>query len=229
VLDAESHPLSRRRVLVDGGRGLLALALVGAATTACGPSKPPEPDPLEAQLQAARRDSELAAAAAKNAPRAAVPALNEIAAERGRHASALVEELSRAAGKPTPTETTASTSSTPAPSDKPGPPPGVREVAEALKKSAESATELVPTLSGYRAGLMGSIAAACTASFTVGLPAAAPAKPAPDSTAPDSTAPDSTASHLPGGSASRLPGPGPINPPDPPPASTVDPSERKPR
>ena len=45
----------------------------------------------------------------------------------------------------------------------------VRDVAEALKKSAESATKLVPTLAGYRAGLMGSIAAACTAAHTVGL------------------------------------------------------------
>ncbi|MCW1960355.1 MAG: hypothetical protein KIH64_017760, partial [Mycobacterium sp.] len=51
-------PLSRRRVLVDGSRGLLALALVGATATACGPSTPPEPDPLEAQLEAARQDSE---------------------------------------------------------------------------------------------------------------------------------------------------------------------------
>ncbi len=214
--------LSRRRVLVDGGRGLLALALVGTAATACGPSKPPEPDPLEAELQAARRDSELASTAAKNAPRAAVPALNEIAAERARHATALVEELARAAGKPTPTETTATTPPTPSPSDKPGPPPGVRDVAEALKKSAESAAKLVPTLSGYRAGLMGSIAAACTASFTVGLPATPPATPTTES----------PVNHLPEGSGSHLPGPGPgpsINPPGPPPASTVGPSERQPR
>lgn len=228
MLDPESGPsrtmaglpLSRRRALVDGGRGLLALALVGSAATACGPSKPPEPDPLEAELQAARRDSELASTAAKNAPRAAVPFLNEIAAERARHATALVEELARAAGKPTPTETTATTPSTPAPSEKPGPPPGVGDVAEALKKSAESAAKLVPTLSGYRAGLMGSIAAACTASFTVGLPAATPATPTTDG----------PVSHLPEGSVSHLPGPGPSNnPPGPPPASSVSPSERKPR
>ncbi len=213
-------PLSRRRVLVGGGRGLLALALVGTAATACGPAKPPEPDPLEAELQAARRDSELATAAAKAAPRAAVPALSEIAALRARHATALVEELARAAGKPTPTETAQTTPSTPAPSDKPGPPPSVRDVADALKKSAESAAKLVPTLSGYRAGLMGSIAAACTASYTVGLPAAAPRKPAPDG----------GVSHLPEGTASRLPGPGPsIIPPGPPSADTVSPpSERKP-
>ncbi|MEI6251740.1 MAG: hypothetical protein WCP30_02950 [Mycobacteriaceae bacterium] len=160
--------LTRRRVLADGGRGLLALAFIGAASTACGAGKPPAPDPLEAELEAARRDSDLAAAAAKAAKPAVVPALNEVAAERARHATALVEELSRAAGKPTPTTT--SESPTPTASSAPGPPPSVRDVAEALRKSAESATSLAPTLSGYRAGLMGSIAAACTASFTVGLP-----------------------------------------------------------
>ena len=194
--------LSRRRVLVDGGRGLLALALVGPAATACGPSKPPEPDPLEAELLAARRDSALATAAAKSAPRSAVPALSEIAALRTRHAGALVEELARAAGKPTPTETTesaAATSPAAPPSDKPEPPPAVRDVAEALTKSAESAAKLVPSLSGYRAGLMGSIAAACTAAYTVGLPTPAPRKPGSES----------TVSHLPEG---RLPGPGPATP-----------------
>lgn len=212
--------LSRRRVLVDGGRGVLALALIGAAATGCGPSKPAGPDPLEAELLAARRDGELATAAAVNSPPAVVPALREIAAERTRHAEALVEELARAAGKPTPTETGTTTA---APLDQPGPPPTVRDVGEALKRSAESAAKLVPTLSGYRAGLMGSIAAACTASFTVALPAAA-ASPAP------SPAPDGAVSHLPGGPGSRLPGPGPsINPPGPPPASTVGPAERKPR
>lgn len=40
----------------------------------------------------------------------------------------------------------------------------------ALRRSADSAAALVPGLSGYRAGLMGSIAAACTAAYTVGLP-----------------------------------------------------------
>ena len=177
MLDPDSGPdpgphrrpaamLTRRRILADGGRGLLALAFVGTAATACGTGKPPAPDPLEAELEAARRDSDLAAAAAKAANPALAPALNEVAAERARHATALVEELARAAGKPTPTT---SESTTPTTSAAPVRPPSVRDVAEALRKAAESATKLVPTLSGYRAGLMGSIAAACTASHTVGL------------------------------------------------------------
>ena len=178
MLDPDSGPasglhrrpaamLTRRRILADGGRGLLALAFVGAAATACGAGRQPGPDPLEAELESARRDSDLAAAAAKAAGPAVAPALNEIAAERARHATALVEELARAAGKPTPTT---SETTTPTTSGAPARPPSVRDVTEALKKSAESATKLVPTLSGYRAGLMGSIAAACTASHEVGLP-----------------------------------------------------------
>jgi hypothetical protein len=159
--------LSRRRVLADGGRGLLALVLVGTVATACGSGKPPGPDPLEAELASARHDSELAAAAAKAAKPAVAAALNEVAAERARHATALVEELARAAGEPTPTTTSETTTPT---SGAPAPPPSLRDVVEALRKSAESATKLVPTLSGYRAGLMGSIGAACTASYQVGLP-----------------------------------------------------------
>ncbi|MCX6482788.1 MAG: hypothetical protein NT146_05845, partial [Mycobacterium sp.] len=55
--DAAGAPsLSRRRALAGAGRGLLALAFVGTAAAACG-SKPTGPDPLEAELSAARSDS----------------------------------------------------------------------------------------------------------------------------------------------------------------------------
>lgn len=172
---ASAPTLSRRRLLLDSSRGLLALALVGTAATACGKSEPPAPDPLEAQLEAARRDADLATAAAKTAKPADAAALREIAAQRNRHAAALVEELARAAGKPTPTEAAETadaeaTGATAAPSKPPAGPPSVREVTDALKSSADSAAKLVPTLSGYRAGLMGSIAASCTTSYLVGLP-----------------------------------------------------------
>ena len=170
--DASGAPmLSRRRALAGPARGLLALALLGAAGTACGPGGPPAPDPLEAQLEAARKDSDLASAAAAAAAPALAPALRVVADERARHATALVEELARAAGKPTPTSTPATTgspSATPAPAS--APPPTSQDVVKALRTSAERAAKLVPTLSGYRAGLMGSIAAACTASYTVGIP-----------------------------------------------------------
>ncbi len=172
MLQPETSPvptpvLSRRRLLADGGRGLVALALLGTAV-ACGPSQPPGPDPLEAEMRSARQDSELATEAAKTATPPMAAALREVAALRTRHAEALVEELARAAGEPIPTETTAA-STTSAPTGNPAPPPTVGDVVGALRTSADNAAKLVPTLSGYRAGLMGSIAAACTAAFTVGL------------------------------------------------------------
>ena len=176
-------PLTRRRVLAGGGRGLLAIALVGSASVACGAGSAPSPDPLKAALEAARQDSDLAAAAARAAAPWLVPALNVVAAERARHAAALVEELARAAGKPTPTSTSttetagATTSASDGAGPAPAPPPSVQDVVTALRTSAGAAAELVPTLSGYRAGLMGSIAAACTASYMVGLPPPPPPSP----------------------------------------------------
>ena len=172
MLPASPDPvLSRRRVLA---LALLAPTL-GSAAAGCGRSGPPEPDPLEDQLTAARRDSELAAAAAKAAAPGFAPGLSVVAAERARHATALVEELARAAGKPTPSAgetTSAAPSASASPGAKPGPPPpppSVADVAKALRESADSAAKLAPTLSGYRAGLMGSIAAACATSAALGL------------------------------------------------------------
>jgi hypothetical protein len=155
-------------VLAGGARGLLALAALGAVTTACGSPAPPAPDPLEAQLAAANQDSELAAAAAKAADPIVAPVLNVIADERAQHATALIEEIARAAGKPTPTSTPSITPSTTT-SAAAAPPPTAKDVINALKTSADSAAKLVPTLSGYRAGLLGSIAAACTTAYSVAL------------------------------------------------------------
>lgn len=161
--------LSRRSALINGARGLTALAALAAVTTACGStSTPPAPDPLEAQLDAARRDTELATAAAKAAPQALVAALTVIAGERAKHVSALVEEIARAAGTPTPT-TSANSTSTTTTTGPATPPPSVNDVVTSLRASAESASKLVPALSGYRAGLLGSIAAACTVAHSVVL------------------------------------------------------------
>jgi hypothetical protein len=52
--------------------------------------------------------------------------------------------------------------------------PSLGDVVTALRRSADNAAKLAPTLTGYRAGLMGSIAAACTTSWTVGLTPAEP-------------------------------------------------------
>ncbi|MGC2564215.1 MAG: hypothetical protein WA488_00505, partial [Mycobacterium sp.] len=55
------------------------------------------------------------------------------------------------------------------------PPPPLADVVRSLRASATSASQLASTSSGYRAGLLGSIAAACTASYTVALAVGAPA------------------------------------------------------
>lgn len=143
--------------------GGAALALLGAS--ACGSAPPPKIDDLVAQLELAHRDSALAAAAAAVASRAIAPALTTVASERAQHAQSLAAEIARVAGQPDPI-TTETPTSTSAPA---GPPPSVADVIGALRTSADRAGQLATTSSGYRAGLLGSIAAACTASYTVAL------------------------------------------------------------
>ncbi len=154
--------LTRRRVLV----GAAGLAALGATASACGsPPQPPEPDPLEAQLALAHRDSEMARAAATAAGAFYAPLLNIVADERAAHAKALAQEIARMAGETTTSSTTAAATTSPAAS----PPPTRNDVIAALRESADSAANLAAKLDGYRAGLLGSVAAACTTSVTVPL------------------------------------------------------------
>jgi hypothetical protein len=148
--------------------GGAALALLGSAVSACSsPPAPPSVDELETQLTLARRDSELATAAAVGASQPVNAALIEVAAERTKHAQALTTEIARLAVNPTSTsrETTTPTT-TPAAA---APPPPLADVIRSLRASADSARQLAGSSSGYRAGLLGSIAASCTASYTVAL------------------------------------------------------------
>ena len=156
--------VSRRRVLVGGA----ALAVLAVAVSACSSSPaPPAVDELEAQLTLARGDSELATAAAVGTPQAVNAALTEVAAERAKHAQALMTEIARLAVNPTSTsrETTTPSTITPAAAA----PPPLADVIQSLRASADSARQLAGTSSGYRAGLLGSIAASCTASYSVAL------------------------------------------------------------
>jgi hypothetical protein len=156
--------LSRRRLLI----GSAALAALGATSVACG-SRTPPPDvtALTAQLERARSDSQLAAGAASSAPPPVAAALTAVAAERSAHAEALAEEITRITGA-TPTSSTSSTSaSTSAPSQPPPPTPGA--VVDALRQSADGAAQAAAGESGYAAGLLGSVAASCTAAFSVAL------------------------------------------------------------
>jgi hypothetical protein len=163
--------VSRRQILAGMGRGMAAVALLPAAA-ACGSPPPPKVDELTAELTSAHTDSELARAAALAAPPPLAPALTQVASERSEHARALAEEIARAAGLPAPSASqtsTAESTTTTTTSAAATPPPTAQDVSNALRGSAASAGELAAKVSGYRAGLLASIAASCTASVTIGL------------------------------------------------------------
>jgi hypothetical protein len=170
-------PVTNRRGVLAGGA---ALAALGVVLSACGkpPPKPPAVEDLLGPLDQARRDSALAGAAAAavgNPPQIAA-ALTVVATQRAAHARALSTEISRAAGKFTSSssETTSPSPSPTEPGAPPPPPPPLADVVDSLRASAESASRLVATSAGYRAGLLGSIAASCTASYTIALVPAGP-------------------------------------------------------
>jgi hypothetical protein len=169
-------PTTNRRGVLAGGA---ALAALGVVASACGESPPKTPavEELLGPLEQARHDSALAGAAAAavgNPPQVAA-ALTVVATQRAAHARALSTEISRAAGKLTSSSSETTTTPSPTqPAAPPPPPPPLAAVIDSLKASAESASRLVATSSGYRAGLLGSIAASCTASYTVALVPAGP-------------------------------------------------------
>ena len=154
------RPISRRRVLIAAA----ALSAIGATASACG-SPAPQPEELAPQLDLARRDSQMAGAAATAAGPFYGPLLDVVADERAAHAKALSQEIARAAAE----TTTSSQAAAPTTSGSAAPPPSRTDVMAALRESADSAAKLAANLSGYRAGLLGSIAASCTASVTVPL------------------------------------------------------------
>ncbi|ORV90010.1 hypothetical protein AWC11_12995 [Mycobacterium interjectum] len=166
-------PVTNRRGVLAGAA---ALAALGVVASACGesPPKPPAVENLLGPLDQARKDSALAGAAAAAvgvAPQIAA-ALTVVATQRAAHARALSTEIARAAGKLTSSssETTPpSTGSSQAEPGPPPPPPPVSDVINSLRASAENAGRLVTTESGYRSGLLASIAASCTASYQVAL------------------------------------------------------------
>jgi hypothetical protein len=168
-------PVTNRRGVLAGGA---AIAALGVVVSACGepPPKPPAVEELLGPLDQARRDSVLAGAAAAalgNPPQIAA-ALTVVATQRAAHARALSTEIARAAGKLSSSSSETASPSPTAPGAPPPPPPPLADVVDSLRASAESASRLVATSSGYRAGLLGSIAASCTASYMVALVPAGP-------------------------------------------------------
>ncbi|WP_029112478.1 hypothetical protein [Mycobacterium sp. URHB0044] len=165
-----SPSVSRRRVLIGGA----ALALLSATAAGCNaPAPRPEIDGLVTQLDRARADSELAAGAATAARPEIAATLNTVAAERSAHAQALSDEITRISGDAPPSASASSSASSEPTSTgtsaEPLPPPTAQDVIAALKQSADGAGQLAAQQSGYAAGLLGSIAASCTAAFSVAL------------------------------------------------------------
>jgi hypothetical protein len=168
-------PVTNRRGVLAGGAAIAALGLV---VSACSEPRPKRPavEELLGPLDQARRDSALAGAAAAavgNPPQVAA-ALTVVATQRAAHARALSTEIARAAGKLSSSSSETASPSPTAPPAPPPPPPPLADVVDSLRASAESASRLLATSSGYRAGLLGSIAASCTASYTVALVPAGP-------------------------------------------------------
>jgi hypothetical protein len=146
----EKSWLSRRRVLAA-----LPLAMAAPLVPACTaePKPPPPPDPLAALAEQARADAAAANSVAQSDPQLA-PLAGEVAKARTAHAVALQAEVDR--------ERPPSSSTTPPASSTAPPAPGTKAtLVEALKAAEQKAGDLVPTVSRYRAGLLGSIAAGC--------------------------------------------------------------------
>lgn len=161
---APSSTVGRRTVLI----GATILATLAATTAACG-APPSESDPLEHQLALARRDHLMARAAGAAANGFWAPVLTVVAFTRGDHAHALATEIARAAGKPLTSMETLTPEATTTAAAAETPAPNRIDVITALRESAHRASTLAVTISGYRAGLLGSIAASCAACVAVPL------------------------------------------------------------
>ncbi|WP_308102849.1 MULTISPECIES: hypothetical protein [unclassified Nocardia] len=167
---------NRRSVLRLFGATAAGSLAVGAASGCVREDPVHDPDPLAAQEVLARADADAAKAAIALAPQRAA-ALTTIAAERSAHADALRAEIDRVIGvygdgtipvhrtrsmEPGSTggASASGTSGTPVP---PTPPPSVDALRDRLNRARQSAADLARTQTGYRAGLLASISAACAA------------------------------------------------------------------
>ncbi|MBL1078733.1 hypothetical protein JK358_30455 [Nocardia sp. 2] len=152
--------MDRRTALRLAGGGALAVAALGAV--ACSTEQTPSmPDPLVTQEESARTDAVYATAAiATNPDRAG--ALQTVAAQRAEHADALRTEIDRVIGVYG-DGTTPSHRTPPVTPAAPAQPPTVAELRTRLTSAQRAAADLCASQTGYRAGLLGSISAACAA------------------------------------------------------------------
>ncbi|MDJ0391866.1 hypothetical protein QMK17_00790 [Rhodococcus sp. G-MC3] len=141
----------------------VALATAGLVTSAaCSSSDDTAAtvDTLTMHLRLAKRD-----AAAAGALIAVLPDLADslivVQSERSAHAVALQTEIDRVAGGPAESSTAESSTAAPAPTAVQSAPPPLDELRTYLSESQRAAVDSARNESGYRAGLLGSISAAC--------------------------------------------------------------------
>lgn len=181
-----STPLTRRTVL-RGGLVVTAGTVVASAMAACDRGPTPEQNTAAALVpltNAALADQFAAQQLSTQTPEYSA-ALGVIAAQRGDHARALREEITRldqdtanrindpaapsASAAPT-AAGTASTSPAPTPAPAPAPAPTtVSALRTQLSASARAAGGAAVALNGYPAGLAGSIGASVTSMMEVQL------------------------------------------------------------
>lgn len=152
-------PLSRRAAIKMTGTTVM-LGAASATLAACdtgGEERAAAVDQLVDQADRARADAAAATAAIALVPDKSVQ-LTTISTERTAHAAELDAEITRAAGA-------GPTTSTPAPATTA--PSGLDAVRTSLTESARAAADLGRTMTGYRAGLLASVSASCTAQVAV--------------------------------------------------------------
>nr|WP_278264092.1 hypothetical protein [Nocardia sp. AG03] len=165
--------MRRRTVFRFAGASVLAVPVVATLAACAEDDTVHAPDPLAAQEVLARADAAAASAAIALAPQSSA-ALSTVATERTAHADALRAEIDRVIGVygdgTTPVRRTgavtvpgADGATVPAAEVEAaaGQPGTVAQLRDRLLRSQQSAAALARTESGYRAGLLASISAAC--------------------------------------------------------------------
>lgn len=154
--------IARRNLFRFGALAALAGPLVGPALAGCGPAAaPPAPDALLPLLTAARRDAASATAASTAFPGDA-PTFSRVATVRNQHATALLQEITRAGGAGLTTGSSAApAATTPATGAPASEGAALTQLATGLRDAQQQAAGMVPTAPRYRAGLVGSVSAGC--------------------------------------------------------------------
>ncbi|MGA9869532.1 MAG: hypothetical protein WBQ44_00060 [Rhodococcus sp. (in: high G+C Gram-positive bacteria)] len=162
---ATLRPFSRRAALKLGaGTAITGIALAGAVSCSSDDGEAQTVDTLTTHLGLARRDAAAALASIATAPELA-DVLRTVQFERTAHADALVAEIDRVAGVVAGASTSAQAPPESAPTTSSAPPPTPTELTTFLSESQRGAADSARNESGYRAGLLGSISAACAVQY----------------------------------------------------------------